>query len=73
MRKKPELPPVFFISTWVTFLAEKILREMTTMKKTLDTNTDIKILLKTYAIILAVVVFVFGGLALKAFIVGLLN
>jgi len=51
----------------------KILRKMTAMKNTLDTNTDIKILLKTYAIILAVVVFVFGGLALKAFIVGLLN
>ncbi|MCZ6900402.1 MAG: hypothetical protein O7F74_09205 [Bacteroidetes bacterium] len=46
---------------------------MTAMKNTLDTNTDIKILLKTYAIILAVVVFVFGGLALKAFIIGLLN
>ena len=51
----------------------QILRKMTAMKKTLDTNTDIKILLKTYVIILAVVVFVFGGLALKAFIVGLLN
>jgi len=43
------------------------------MKKILDTDSDIKILIKTYAIILAVVVFVFGGLALKAFIVGLLN
>ena len=51
----------------------QILRKMTVMKNILDTNTDIKILLKTYAIILAVVVFVFGGLALKAFIVGLLN
>ncbi len=51
----------------------QILRKMTVMKKILDTDSDIKILMKTYAIILAVVVFVFGGLALKAFIVGLLN
>jgi len=46
---------------------------MTAMKKILDTNTDIKILLKTYAIIAAVVVFVFGGLALSSLIVALLN
>ena len=51
----------------------QILRKMTVMKKILNTDSDIKILMKTYAIILAVVVFVFGGLALKAFIVGLLN
>jgi len=51
----------------------QILRKMTVMKKILDTDSDIKILMKTYAIILAVVVFVFVGLALKAFIVELLN
>ena len=55
------------------FMDIQILRKMTVMKKILDTDSDVKILMKTYAIILAVVVFVFGGLALKAFIVGLLN
>lgn len=51
----------------------KILRKMTVMKNILDTNTDIKILIKTYAIIAAVVVFVLGSLALSSLVAGLLN
>ncbi len=51
----------------------EILRKMIVMKKILEIDTDIKILMKTFVIIASVVVFVFGGLALSSLIVALLN